>query len=139
MKAQSELIAKRLEGKVAVITGGNSGMGLATAQRFVQEGAYVFITGRRQNELDKAVKQIGKNVTGVQGDVSNLVDLDRLYATVKELKGRIDILFANAGVVEVASLGSVTEAHFDKIFNINVKGLLFTVQIALPEMEVLSF
>jgi NAD(P)-dependent dehydrogenase (short-subunit alcohol dehydrogenase family) len=132
MKAQSELIIKRLDGKIAVITGGNSGMGLATAQRFVQEGAYVFITGRRQNELDKAVNQIGKNVIGVQGDVSNLADLDRLYATVKEQKGRIDILFANAGVVEVAPLGSVAEAHFDKIFNVNVKGLLFTVQKALP-------
>ena len=83
MKAQSELITKRLDGKIAVITGGNSGMGLATAQRFVQEGAYVFITGRRQNELDRAVKQIGKNVTGIQGDVSNLEDLDRLYDTVK--------------------------------------------------------
>ena len=122
---------KRLEGKVAVITGGNSGIGLATAQRFVEEGAYVFITGRRHGELDAAVKQIGKNndnnVTGVQGDVSNLADLDRLYDTVKEQKGRIDILFANAGVVEFAPLGAITEAHFDKTFDINVKGLLFTV------------
>ena len=127
---------KKLEGKVAVITGGTSGIGLATAQRFVSEGAYVFITGRRQSELDAAVKQIGKNnnnnVTGVQGDVSNLTDLDRLYATVKEQKGRIDILFANAGVGELASLGEITEAHFDKTFGINVKGLLFTVQKALP-------
>ena len=126
---------KKLEGKVAVITGGSSGIGLATAQRFVDEGAYVFITGRRQSELDAAVKQIGKNnnnVTGVQGDVSNLADLDRLYATVKEQKGRIDILFANAGVGELAPLGEITEAHFDKIFGINVKGLLFTVQKALP-------
>jgi NAD(P)-dependent dehydrogenase (short-subunit alcohol dehydrogenase family) len=126
---------KRLEGKVAVITGGSSGMGLATAQRFVDEGAYVFITGRRQNEVDSAVKQIGKNnnnVTGVQGDVSNLADLDRLYATVKQQKGRIDVLFANAGIIELAPLGSITESHFDKIFNINVKGLLFTVQKALP-------
>ena len=123
----------KLEGKVAVITGGSSGIGLATAQRFVAEGAYVFITGRRQSELDVAVKQIGKNnVTGVQGDVSNLADLDRLYATVKEQKGRIDILFANAGVVEFAPLGAITEAHFDKTFSINVKGLLFTVQKALP-------
>src|SRR5262249_31446892 len=97
MKAQSELITKRLDRKIAVITGGNSGIGLATVQQFFDEGAYVFITGRRQNELDKAVKQIGKNVTGVQGDVSNLEDLDRLYATVKQQKGRIDILFANAG------------------------------------------
>jgi NAD(P)-dependent dehydrogenase (short-subunit alcohol dehydrogenase family) len=126
---------KRLEGKVAVITGGSSGIGLATAQRFVEEGAYVFITGRRQSELDAAVKQIGKNnnnVTGVQGDVSNLADLDRLYATVKEQKGHIDILFANAGIGELAPLGAITEAHFDKTFSINVKGLLFTVQKALP-------
>ena len=119
---------KMLEGKVAVITGGNSGIGLATAQRFVEEGADVFITGRRQSELDAAVKQIGKNVTGVQGDVSNLADLDRLYDTVKQQKGRIDVLFANAGIIELAPLGSITESHFDKIFNINVKGLLFTVQ-----------
>jgi NAD(P)-dependent dehydrogenase (short-subunit alcohol dehydrogenase family) len=125
---------KKLEGKVAVITGGSSGIGLATAQRFVKEdGAYVFITGRRQSELDAAVKQIGKNnVTGVQGDVSNLADLDRLYATVKEQKGRIDILFANAGIGEFAPLGAISEAHFDKTFGINVKGLLFTVQKALP-------
>jgi NAD(P)-dependent dehydrogenase (short-subunit alcohol dehydrogenase family) len=127
---------KKLEGKVAVITGGNSGIGLATAQRFVDEGAYVFITGRRQSELDAAVKQIGKNnynnVTGVQGDVSNLADLDRLYATVKEQKDHIDILFANAGVGELVPLGAITEAHFDKTFGINVKGLLFTVQKALP-------
>src|SRR4030095_1279330 len=123
---------KRLEGKVAVITGGSSGIGLAPAPRFVDEGAYVFITGRRQSELDVAVNQIGKNVTGVQGDVSNLADLDRLYATVKEQKGRIDILFANAGVGELVPLGEITEAHFDKTFGINVKGLLFSVQKALP-------
>jgi NAD(P)-dependent dehydrogenase (short-subunit alcohol dehydrogenase family) len=124
---------KKLEGKVAVITGGNSGIGLATAQRFVAEGAYVFITGRRQNELDAAVKQIGgNNISGVQGDVSNMADLDRLYATVKEQKGRIDILFANAGVGEFVPLGAITEAHFDKTFGINVKGILFTVQKALP-------
>jgi NAD(P)-dependent dehydrogenase (short-subunit alcohol dehydrogenase family) len=129
---QSGSVTKRLDGKIAVITGGNSGIGLATAQRFVQEGAYVFITGRRQNELDKAVKQIGRNVMAVQSDVSNIADLDRLYGTVKQQKGRIDILFANAGVIEVAPLGSITESHFDKIFNINVKGLLFTVQKALP-------
>ena len=123
---------KKLEGKVAVITGGNSGIGLATAQRFVDEGAYVFITGRRQSGLDAAVKQIGKNnVTGVQGDVSNLADLDRLYDTVKQQKGRIDVLFANAGIIELAPIGSITESHFDKIFNVNVKGLLFTVQKAL--------
>jgi NAD(P)-dependent dehydrogenase (short-subunit alcohol dehydrogenase family) len=123
---------KALEGKVAVITGGNSGIGLATAQRFVSEGAYVFINGRRQSELDAAVKKIGKNITGVQGDVSNLADLDRLYSMVKEEKGRIDILFANAGVGELVPLGEITEAHFDKTFGINVKGLLFTVQKALP-------
>jgi NAD(P)-dependent dehydrogenase (short-subunit alcohol dehydrogenase family) len=129
---RTKLVTKRLDGKIAVITGGNSGIGLATAQRFIQEGAYVFITGRRQDELDKAVKQIGKNVTDVQGDISNLADLDRLYETVKEQKGRIDVLFANAGVADAAPLGSITESHFDKIFNINVKGLLFTVQKALP-------
>jgi NAD(P)-dependent dehydrogenase (short-subunit alcohol dehydrogenase family) len=125
----------KLEGKVAVITGGTSGIGLATAQRFASEGVYVFIIGRRQSELDAAVKQISKNnnnVTGVQGDVSNLADLDRLYATVKEQKGHIDILFANAGVGELVPLGEITEAHFDKTFGINVKGLLFTVQKALP-------
>jgi NAD(P)-dependent dehydrogenase (short-subunit alcohol dehydrogenase family) len=123
----------KLEGKVAVITGGNSGIDLATAQRFATEGAYIFITGRRQSELDAAVKQIGKNsTTAVQGDVSNLADLDRLYATVKEQKGHIDILFANAGVGELVPLGAITEAHFDKTFRINVKGLLFTVQKALP-------
>jgi NAD(P)-dependent dehydrogenase (short-subunit alcohol dehydrogenase family) len=123
---------KRLEGKIAVITGGNSGIGLATAQRFVAEGAYVFITGRRQGELDAAVRQIGKNVTSFQSDVSNLADLDRLYAAVKDQKGRIDILFANAGVGEFATLVTITEEHFDKTFGINVKGLLFTVQKALP-------
>jgi NAD(P)-dependent dehydrogenase (short-subunit alcohol dehydrogenase family) len=123
---------KKLDGKIAVITGGNSGIGLATAQRFVAEGAYVFITGRRQGELDTAVNQIGKNVTCVQGDVSNLADLDRLYAAVKDQKGRIDIVFANAGVGEFATLTTITEEHFDKTFGINVKGLLFTVQKALP-------
>jgi NAD(P)-dependent dehydrogenase (short-subunit alcohol dehydrogenase family) len=124
----------KLEGKVAVITGGSSGIGLATAQQFISEGAYVFIAGRRQSELDTAVKGIGKNnnVTGVQGDVSNLADLDRLYAAVKQQKGSIDILFANAGIDEFASLGAITESHFDKIFSVNVKGLLFTVQKALP-------
>ena len=124
---------KKLEGKVAVITGGNSGIGLATAQRFVEEGAYVFITGRRQSELDAAVKQIGKNVTGVQGDVSNLADLDRLYATVKEQKGRHRYPLCQRRRYRIRTIiGSITESHFDKIFNINVKGLLFTVQKALP-------
>jgi NAD(P)-dependent dehydrogenase (short-subunit alcohol dehydrogenase family) len=132
MQARTELIPKRLDGKIAVITGGTSGIGLATAHRFVQEGAHVFITGRRQSELDTAVKQIGKNVTGIQGDVTNLEDLDRLYDTVKQRKGRIDVLFANAGIAEFKTLGSITESHFDKSFNINVKGLLFTVQKALP-------
>lgn len=122
----------KLEGKVAVITGGNSGIGLATAKLFVAEGAYVFITGRRQGELDSAARQIGENVTAVQGDVAKLADLDRLYATVKAKTGRIDILFANAGTAELAPLEKINEEHFDKIFDTNVKGLLFTVQKALP-------
>src|SRR5262249_43759408 len=125
-------MSKKLEGKVAVITGGNSGIGLATARRFVAEGAHVFITGRRQAELDDAVTQIGRNVTGVPGDVSHLADLDRLFATVKRQQGRLDVLFANAGVSAFIPLGSITEEHFDRVFNINVKGLLFTVQKALP-------
>ena len=122
----------KLEGKVAVVTGGSTGIGLATAQRFVAEGAQVFITGRRQAELDKAVKLIGKNVTGVQGDVSNLSDLDRLYEQVEQKAGHIDVLFANAGGAQFAPLGSITEEHYDKTFNINVKGVLFSVQKALP-------
>jgi NAD(P)-dependent dehydrogenase (short-subunit alcohol dehydrogenase family) len=121
----------KLEGKVAVITGGTAGIGLAAAKLFAAEGAHVFITGRRQKELDDAVKEIGDNVAGVQGDVSNLADLDRLYETVAA-NGRIDILFANAGLGEFARLEDVTEEHFDKIFGINVKGALFTVQKALP-------
>src|ERR1700687_1360618 len=125
-------IMSKLEGKVAVITGGNSGIGLATAQLFETEGAQVFITGRRQKELDAAVKLIGKNVIGIQGDVSNLEDLDRLYARVKERQARIDVLFANAGVGDFVPLGSITEESFDKTFGINVKGLVFTVQKALP-------
>ena len=124
---------KRLEGKVAVITGGSSGIGLATARLFVEEGAYVFITGRRQDELDAAVRKMGKdNVTGVQGDVSNLADLDRLYATVKGQHGHIGILFANAGIADSAPLGEISEAHFDKVFGVNVRGLLFHVQKAFP-------
>ncbi|MBD2077150.1 SDR family oxidoreductase [Phormidium sp. FACHB-592] len=122
----------KLDGKVALVTGGTSGIGLATSKHFVAEGAYVFITGRRQPELDAAVKGIGKNVTGVQSDVSNLADLDRLYATIKQEQGRLDIIFANAGGGELVPLGSITEEHFDKTFNTNVKGLLFTVQKALP-------
>ena len=125
---------KKLEGKIAVITGGTSGIGLATAQRFVSEGAHVYITGRRQKELDAAVEQIGEDSIGVQGDVSNLSDLDRLYDTVKQQKDRIDILFANAGVAELSPLGQITEAHFDKTFGVNVRGTLFTVQKALPLM-----
>jgi NAD(P)-dependent dehydrogenase (short-subunit alcohol dehydrogenase family) len=122
----------KLDGKVAVVTGGNSGIGLATAKRLVADGAYVFITGRRKSELDEAVEQIGRNVTAVQGDVSKLADLDRLFATVKELKGRIDIVFANAGVAEPAPLGAISEDQFDRTFGANVKGALFTVQKALP-------
>jgi NAD(P)-dependent dehydrogenase (short-subunit alcohol dehydrogenase family) len=124
----------KLDGKVALITGGNSGIGLATAKRFVQEGAYVFITGRTQSKLDAAVKQVGTNVTGVQGDVGKLGDLDRLYEQIKKEKGKLDIVFANAGIAQYASLGSIDEEHFDSIFNSNVKGMLFTVQKALPLM-----
>jgi len=122
----------KLEGKIALITGGNSGIGLATAKRFVAEGAYVFITGRREPELAAAAKEIGRNVTGVQGDVSNLVDLDRLFAQIKREKGKLDIVFANAGGARFAPLGKITEEHYDALFNGNVKGLLFTVQKALP-------
>jgi NAD(P)-dependent dehydrogenase (short-subunit alcohol dehydrogenase family) len=125
----------KLEGKVAVVTGGSTGIGLATAKRFVAEGAYVFITGRRKNELAAATKEIGKNVTAVQSDASNLADLDRLYATVKKEKGTVDILFANAGIGELAPLGAISEQHFDSIFGVNVRGVLFTVQKALPLMH----
>src|SRR2546428_8081712 len=124
----------KLEGKIALITGGNGGIGLATAKQFVNEGAYVFITGRREQELAAAVKEIGRNVTGVQGDVSNPGDLDRLFAEIQREKGRLDIVFANAGVAKYAPLGSITEDLYDSIFDINVKGLLFTVQKALPLM-----
>ena len=122
----------KLDGKIALVTGGNSGIGLATAKQFVNEGAYVFITGRREPELAAAVKEIGRNVTGVQGDVSNLGDLDRLFAQIKREKGKLDIVFANAGVAELAPVGEITEQQFDRIFDVNVKGLLFTVQKALP-------
>jgi NAD(P)-dependent dehydrogenase (short-subunit alcohol dehydrogenase family) len=122
----------KLEGKIAVVTGGSSGIGLATAKQFVNEGAYVFITGRRHPELAAAVKEIGRNVTGVQGDVSNLGDLDRLFAQIKREKGKLDIVFANAGVAKLAPFGEITEEHYDSLFNINVRGLLFTVQKALP-------
>jgi NAD(P)-dependent dehydrogenase (short-subunit alcohol dehydrogenase family) len=124
----------KLKGKLAVITGGTSGIGLATAKLFVKEGAYVFVTGRRQKELDEVVQAIGSNVTGIQGDVSKLADLDRLCEAVKA-KGKIDIVFANAGVAEFAPLGRITEEHFDKLFDINVKGTLFTIQKALPLMN----
>ena len=127
-----EIHMGKLDGKVAVITAATSGMALATAKLFVQEGAYVFITGRRQDKLDEAVKLIGRNVTGVQGDAANLADLDRLYSTVKREKGKIDVLFASAGTGEFAKIGEVTEKHFDDTFNLNVRGTLFTVQKALP-------
>jgi NAD(P)-dependent dehydrogenase (short-subunit alcohol dehydrogenase family) len=123
---------RKLEGKIALVTGGNSGIGLATAKEFVNEGAYVFITGRREPELAAAVKEIGKNVAGVQGDTSNLGDLDRLFTQIKREKGKLDIVFANAGGAKYAPLGSITEELYDSIFDINVKGLLFTVQKALP-------
>ena len=127
---------KKLENRIAVITGATSGMALATAKLFVEEGAYVFITGRRQEMLDKAVKEIGKNVAGVQGDAGNLSDLDRLFEIVKKEKGRIDVLFASAGVGELNNpLGSITEKGFDDTFNVSVRGTLFTVQKALPLMK----
>jgi len=125
----------KLDGKVAVITGGSSGIGLATAKRFVAEGAHVFITGRRQSELDEAKAVIGRNVTTVRGDAASLEDLDTLYRVVKDNKGRVDILFANAGFIEHRTIDVVTPEHFDKTFNINVRGLLFTVQKALPLMK----
>jgi NAD(P)-dependent dehydrogenase (short-subunit alcohol dehydrogenase family) len=131
MKTTEKSIGK-LDGKIALVTGGNSGIGLATAKLFVHEGAYVFITGRREPELARAVKEIGSNVSGVQGDVSHLADLDRLFAHIQREKGRLDIVFANAGVAQYAPLGEITEEHYESIFNINVKGLLFTVQTALP-------
>src|SRR5436189_964134 len=131
---RGEEYMNKLEGKFALITGGNSGIGLATAKQFVNEGAYVYITGRREPELAKAVKEIGRNVTGAQGDVSNLNDLDRLFAQIKREKGKLDIVFANAGVAKFAPLGEITEELYDSIFDINVKGLLFTVQKALPLM-----
>jgi NAD(P)-dependent dehydrogenase (short-subunit alcohol dehydrogenase family) len=124
----------KLDGKIALVTGGNSGIGLATAKEFVNEGAYVFVTGRREAELATAVKEIGDHVTGVRGDVSNLDDLDRLFARIQREKGRLDVLFANAGVAQYAALGTITEEHYDSIFDINVKGLLFTVQKALSLM-----
>ncbi|MCC8974768.1 SDR family oxidoreductase [Bradyrhizobium brasilense] len=124
----------RLSGKIALITGGSSGIGLETAKLFAKEGAFVFITGRRQAELEKAVAAIGSNAKGIRGDIANLGDLDGLFKEIKEVKGRLDILFANAGLGEFAPLGTITEAHFDKTFGVNVRGTLFTVQKALPLM-----
>src|SRR5437660_10490756 len=124
----------KLDGKIALVTGGNSGIGLATAKQFVNEGAYVFITGRREPALARAVQEIGRSVTGVRGRVSNLGDLDRLFAQIKREKGKLDIVFANAGVAKYAPFAEITEEHYDSIFNTNVKGLLFTVQKALPLM-----
>src|SRR5207249_12276125 len=122
----------KLAGEIALVTGGTSGIGRTTAKRFVNEGAYVFITGRREAELTVAATQIGKNVKAVQGDVSNLADLDRLFAQIKREKGKLDVVFANAGVAKYASFGKITEQFYDSIFDVNVKGLLFTVQKALP-------
>ena len=122
----------KLDGKIALISGGSSGIGLATAKRFVEEGAFVFITGRREAELNAAVEDIGKNIKALNGDVSNLDDLDRILAAIKQDKGRLDIVFANAGVAKYAALGQISEEFYDFHFNINVKGMLFTVQKALP-------
>ena len=124
-------MGNKLEGKIAVIIGGTSGIGLATAKRFVEEGAYVFISGLYQKEVDETISEIGKNISGIQSDVSKLADIDKMYDVVKDQKGHIDILFANAGIIEFAPLGEISEEHFDKIFDIDVKGLLFTVQKAL--------
>src|SRR6202044_3993228 len=125
-------MSRKLEGKIAIVTGGSTGIGLATAQEFVAQGAYVFITGRRQAELDKALKEIGSNVTAIRADSLSLSDLDKVYDQIKQEKGRVDIVFANAGIAAFAPLGSITEEHFDSIFDTNVKGLVFSVQKALP-------
>src|SRR5260370_20344379 len=122
----------RIAARVALITGGSTGIGFATAKRFVDEGAHVFVTGRREAELARAVAELGSSVTGVQGDVANLGDLDRLFAQIKREKGKLDVVFANAGIAKYAALGKITEELYDSIFDINVKGLLFTVQKALP-------
>jgi NAD(P)-dependent dehydrogenase (short-subunit alcohol dehydrogenase family) len=132
MQVPKGTVMGRLEGKVAVVTGGSSGMALASAKRFVEEGAYVFITGRRQEQLDEAVRLIGRNVTGVRGDAANLGDLDRLFDTVRQEKGKIDVLFASAGFGKALPLREITEEHFDTTFDLNVRGTLFTVQKALP-------
>jgi len=125
-------MTRKLEGKVAVITGGSAGIGLGAAKRFVEEGAQVFITGRRQSELDKAVAELGRNATAIRADVSDLADIDRIYEAVEAKAGRIDVLFANVGIYELGTFGEITEEHFDKTFNTNVRGLLFTVQKAVP-------
>src|ERR1700689_1817612 len=130
-----EKMGRKLDGKIALVTGGTSGIGLATAKRFVAEGAYVFITGRREKELTSAVRSIGGSVTGVQGDVSQIADLEQLFAQINQEKGRLDIVFANAGTAKYAPLGEITEEFFDSIFDVNVKGLLFTVQMALPLLK----
>jgi NAD(P)-dependent dehydrogenase (short-subunit alcohol dehydrogenase family) len=127
-------VSKKLEGKIALITGGSAGIGLATAKQFVEEGAYVYITGRRQPELDAAVASIGSNIKGLQGDVTKLADLDRIYAQIGKEKGRLDIVFANAGGGPLVPLGSITEEHYDSVFDVNVKAVVFTVQKALPLM-----
>src|SRR5919197_6590720 len=128
-------MGNKLEGKIAVVTGGVSGIGLATAKRFVLEGTYVFIIDRNKKELDLALSDIGKNIVGIEGDVSNLADLDKLYNIVKDQKGQLDILFANAGIIRFATLGEISEEHFYNLFDINVKGLVFTVQKALPILQ----
>lgn len=125
-------MSQLLKDKVALITGGSSGIGLATAKRFVVEGAHVFITGRRQTELDRAVLEVGSNITAIRGDAANLADLDSVFAAIRQQQGRLDIVFANAGIGEFAALGEITEEHFDKQFDVNVKGMLFTIQKALP-------
>jgi NAD(P)-dependent dehydrogenase (short-subunit alcohol dehydrogenase family) len=124
----------RLDGKVSLVTGGTSGIGLAAASALAKEGAHVYVTGRRERELATAVREIGRSATGVRGDVSNAQDLDRLFAQIRDEKGRLDVLFANAGVARYAALGNITEELYDSIFNVNVKGVLFTVQKALPLM-----
>ena len=124
----------RLDGKVSLVTGGTSGIGLAAANALAKEGAHVYITGRRERELATAVREIGRSATGVRGDVSNAQDIDRLFAQIRDEKGRLDVLFANAGVARYAALGNITEELYDSIFNVNVKGVLFTVQKALPLM-----
>jgi len=136
MKTEMKIItSNKLAGKVSLVTGGSSGIGLATAKRFAAEGAHVFVTGRRQEELDAAVREIGPEATGVRSDVSKLEDLDRLFATIEEQKGRLDVVFANAGIGSLLPLGQITEEHFDKLFGVNVKGVVFTVQKALPLLK----